>query len=145
MVPLPICFDVIFIPYLFLETEWAQLLWIGNTLLRTSLCWWLYFCLAWFLRRFGFKAPLAWILKQGLKKVALTPGLEKVIWNVFSHIEYAISPTHSNVCFGFHAFLLHQYWKRLQTYSHFSWVLLLKMPDGKFLSWLLFNCLSKII
>ena len=84
------------------------------------------------------------ILKQGLKKVALTPGLEKVIWNVFSHIESAISPAHSNVCFGFHAFLLHQYWKRLQTYSHFSWVLLLKMPDGKFLSWLLFNCLSKI-
>ena len=45
---------------------------------------------------------------------------------------------------GFHAFLLKQYRERLQTYSRYSWVLLLKMPDGKFLSWLLFNCLSKI-
>ena len=43
---------------------------------------------------------------------------------------------------GFNAFLLHQYWKRHQTYSLFSWLLLLKMPDGKFLNWLLFNRLS---
>ena len=45
---------------------------------------------------------------------------------------------------GFHAFLLHQYSKRLQTYSQYSWVLILKMLDGKFFNWLLFNCLSKI-
>ena len=43
---------------------------------------------------------------------------------------------------GFNAFLLHQYWKRHQTYSLFSWLLLLKMPDGKFLNWLLFNRVS---
>ena len=42
---------------------------------------------------------------------------------------------------GFHAFLLHQYKETLQTYSHISWV---QMPDGKFLSWLLFNHRSKI-
>ena len=45
---------------------------------------------------------------------------------------------------GFHALLLHQYSKRLQTYSQYSRVLLLKMLDGKFFNWLLFNCLSKI-
>ena len=45
---------------------------------------------------------------------------------------------------GFHALLIHQYSKILQTYSHSSWVLLLKMLDGKFFNWLLFNCLSKI-
>ena len=45
---------------------------------------------------------------------------------------------------GFHALLLHQYSKRLQTYSHRSRLLLLKMLDGKFFNWLLFNCLSKI-
>ena len=33
---------------------------------------------------------------------------------------------------------------RLQPYGHSRWVLLLKMPDGKFFSWLLFNSLSKI-
>ena len=34
---------------------------------------------------------------------------------------------------GFHALLLHQYSKRLQTYSSHSRVLLLKMLDGKLL------------
>ena len=33
---------------------------------------------------------------------------------------------------------------RLQPCGHSRWVLLLKMPDGKFLSWLLFNNLSKL-
>ena len=33
---------------------------------------------------------------------------------------------------------------RLQPYGHSRWVLLLKIPDGKFFSWLLFNSLSKI-
>ena len=33
---------------------------------------------------------------------------------------------------------------RLQPCGHSRWVLLLKMPDGKFFSWLLFNSLSKI-
>ena len=32
---------------------------------------------------------------------------------------------------------------RLQPCGHSRWVLLLKMPDGKFFSWLLFNSLSK--
>ena len=45
---------------------------------------------------------------------------------------------------GFHALLLHQYSKRLQTYSQYSRVLLLKMLDGKFFNSLLFNRLSKI-
>ena len=45
---------------------------------------------------------------------------------------------------GFHALLLHQYSKRLQTYSHHSRVLLLKILDGKFFNSLLFNHLSKI-
>ena len=45
---------------------------------------------------------------------------------------------------GFHALLLHQYSKRLQTYSLHSRVLLLKMLDGKFFHSLLFNRLSKI-
>ena len=45
---------------------------------------------------------------------------------------------------GFHALLLHQYSKRLQTYSPSSWVLLLKMLDGKFFNSLLFNPLSNI-
>ena len=45
---------------------------------------------------------------------------------------------------GFHALLLHKYSKRLQTYSLFSRLLLLKMLDGKFFNWLLFNHLSKI-
>ena len=33
---------------------------------------------------------------------------------------------------------------QLQPYGHSRWVLLLKMPDGKFFSWLLFKSLSKI-
>ena len=45
---------------------------------------------------------------------------------------------------GFHALLLHKYSKRLQTYSHLSQILLLKMLDGKFFNSLLFNRLSKI-
>ena len=45
---------------------------------------------------------------------------------------------------GFHALFLHKYSKRLQTYSLYSRLLLLKMLDGKFFNWLLFNCLSKI-
>ena len=45
---------------------------------------------------------------------------------------------------GFHALLLHQYSKRLKTYSHLSQVLLLKMLDGKFFNSLLFNHLSNI-
>ena len=45
---------------------------------------------------------------------------------------------------GFHALLLHKYSKRLQTYSQSSRSLLLKMLDGKFFNWLLFNSLSKI-
>ena len=45
---------------------------------------------------------------------------------------------------GFHALLLHKYSKRLQTYSRFSQLLLLKMLDGKFFNSLLFNRLSKI-
>ena len=44
---------------------------------------------------------------------------------------------------GFHALLLHQYSKYIQTYSQCSSLLLLKMLDGKFFNWLLFNCLSK--
>ena len=45
---------------------------------------------------------------------------------------------------GFHALLLHKYSKRFQTYSIRSWVLLLKMLDGKFFNSLLFKYLSKI-
>ena len=33
---------------------------------------------------------------------------------------------------------------RLQPHGHSRWVLPLKIPDGKFFSWLLFNSLSKI-
>ena len=50
----------------------------------------------------------------------------------------------SDLKVAFNAFLLHQYWERLQTYSLYSQVLLLKMPDGKFFNWLLFNRPSKI-
>ena len=45
---------------------------------------------------------------------------------------------------GFHALLLNKYSKRLQTYSRVSWLLLLKMLDGKFFNSLLFNSLSNI-
>ena len=51
----------------------------------------------------------------------------------------------SDLKVGFHAFLLHQYQERLQTYSHLSWVLLVKMPDGNFFNRVLFKNLSKKI
>ena len=35
--------------------------------------------------------------------------------------------------------------ERLQTYSSLSLVLLLKIPDGNFFNWLLFNPLPKVI
>ena len=39
---------------------------------------------------------------------------------------------------------LHKY-DRLQTYSPLSFVLLLKIPDGNFLNWLVCNILPKVI
>ena len=67
--------------------------------------------------------------------------LANFLTNVSLIIYFAHKFSWTNACFKGHFIV--QVLMRLQPCGHSRWVLLLKMPNGKFLSWLLFNCLSK--
>ena len=68
--------------------------------------------------------------------------LANFLTNVSLIIYFANKFSWTNACFKGHFIV--QVLMRLQPCGHSRWVLLLKMPDGKFFSWLLFNSLSKI-
>ena len=68
--------------------------------------------------------------------------LTNFLTNVSLIIYFANKFSWTNACFKGHFIV--QVLMRLQPCGHSRWVLLLKMPNGKFLSWLLFNNLSKL-
>ena len=68
--------------------------------------------------------------------------LTNFLTNVSLIIYFANKFSWTNACFKGHFIV--QVLMQLQPCGHSRWVLLLKMPDGKFLSWLLFNNLSKL-
>ena len=68
--------------------------------------------------------------------------LTNFLTNVSLIIYFANKFSWTNACFKGHFIV--QVLMQLQPCGHSRWVLLLKMPDGKFFSWLLFNSLSKI-
>ena len=69
-------------------------------------------------------------------------SLTNFLTNTSLVIYFANKFSWTNACFKGHFIV--QVLMRLQPCGHSRWVLLLKMPDGKFLSWLLFNNLSKL-
>ena len=88
-----------------------------------------------------------WLFKEEGKVLRAKFYLRIIpLTNFFSNVSliiyFANKFSWTNACFKGHFIV--QVLMRLQPCGHSRWVLLLKMPDGKFFSWLLFNSLSKI-